>query len=331
MILFLFQTAFMKIALRHLLLIVIFFGTACRPSQKKETVPVIGFMDLLVDETLDQARQGFFDALKKNGFSEDSATLKVIYRNAQSDIPTLKQIADYFISEKVTLIATNPSLSTINAAQQTREIPICMMVSPSPKNARLLDEEGNAPPNLFGVYEETWYIDTSVALIKKVLPGTRRIGTVYNQAEPQSRDALAALEKTAAALGMELVALPVNNSSESQLVLASLIKKGIDVFFAAPDNTIFASFPTIVKACNESRIPIFTSEAGLVKLGAVAAFGADLYLWGYQSGEQAAQFLKQGNLEGIKPEVVNMRRRVFNPGVAQNFSIAFDSTYQPLN
>ena len=40
----------------------------------------------------------------------------------------------------------------------------------------------------------TWYIDTSVALIKQVLPNAKSVGTVYNQAEPQSRDALAALQ-----------------------------------------------------------------------------------------------------------------------------------------
>lgn len=94
------------------------------------------------------------------------------------------------------------------------------------------------------------------------------------------------MKKTCGLLGLQLEALPVNNSSETQLVLRSLLNKNIDVFFAPPDNTIFASFPTIVQACNEKRIPIFTSEAGLVKLGAVAAFGADMYQWGFQPGSK---------------------------------------------
>jgi len=317
----------MKYLLTSLLLLSAF---SCKTSEKKSNVPTIGFMDAFKDETLEQANNGFFDALKQNGFNKDSGTLNVIYRNAQNDIPTLTQIGDYFISQKVNLIATNPSLSTITACQKTKTIPVCMMVSPSPKNAGLLDANGNPPPNLFGVYEETWYIDTSVALIKQVLPGTKTIGTVYNQAEPQSRDALAALQNDCDHLGFKLIVLPVNNSSETQLMMSSLLSKGIDVFFAPPDNTIFASFPTIVKACNEKHIPIFTSEAGLVKMGAVAAYGADIYQWGHQAGEQAAQFLKQGNMQGLHPEIVKVRKRVYNPEMAREFNISFDSTFRAI-
>src|SRR5689334_2814102 len=94
----------------------IFAFEGCQTASQKK-IPAIGFMDAFKDETLEQANNGFFDALKQNGFSEDSGTLKVIYRNAQNDIPTLTQIADYFISQKVDLIATNPSLSTITACQ----------------------------------------------------------------------------------------------------------------------------------------------------------------------------------------------------------------------
>jgi len=311
-------------------LILMVVMVSCKTETKKANIPVIGFMDAFKDETLEQANNGFFDALKQNGYNTDSGTLKVIYRNAQNDIPTLTQIADYFISQNVDLIATNPSLSTIAACQKTKTIPVCMMVSPSPKNAKLLDANGNPPANLFGVYEETWYIDTSVALIKHVLPNTKTIGTVYNQAEPQSRDALEALQSTCDHLGFTLIALPVNNSSETQLVMSSLLGKGIDVFFAPPDNTIFSSFPIIVKACNEKHVSIFTSEAGLVKLGAVAAYGADTYQWGYQAGEQAAQFLKQKSMNGLHPEIVKVRKRVYNPEVAKGFNIGFDSTFQIL-
>ena len=80
----------------------------------------------------------------------------------------------------------------------------------------------------------------------------------------------------------------------------SLLCKNIDAFFANPDNTVFASFETILKSCNQANVPIFTSEAGLVQRGAVAAFGADIYQWGYQAGEQAAQFLKTHKTDGLK-------------------------------
>ena len=303
---------------------------SCKSGEEKPSVPAIGFLDAFEDETIAQAKNGFYDALKQGGYREDSNTIKIIYRNAQGDIPTLTQAVDYFISEKVALIATNPTLSTITAVQKTKEIPVCMMVSPSPQLANLTDSAGNPPKNLIGVYETLAYIDTSVSLIRSVLPNAKRIGTVFNQAEPQSQAALNEVRRTCKALGLELIAQPVNNSSETQLVVTSLLDKGIDAFFAMPDNTIFASFETIVRACNEKSIPIFTSEAGLVRRGAVAAYGADMYQWGYQAGEQAVAVLKQGNISGVEPEIVKVRKRIYNADAAAKFNLAFDSKFEVL-
>src|ERR1700723_491112 len=109
----------------------------CNSSDKN--IPVIGFADAFEDNTIAQAKQGFFDALKKNGYSEENNTLKVIYRNAQGDIPKLTLSVKYFISEKVTLIAASPSLSTITAIQNTKDIPVFMMVSPTPQLMNVTD------------------------------------------------------------------------------------------------------------------------------------------------------------------------------------------------
>ena len=85
------------------------------------------------------------DALSKEGFDEKKGTLKIIYRNAQGNIPTLTQIIKYFISQQVTLIGTNPSLSTITAVQNTKNIPIFMMVSPTPTLMKVNDAQNNPP------------------------------------------------------------------------------------------------------------------------------------------------------------------------------------------
>lgn len=310
------------------LMLSIFLG--CNINAKKENIPIIGFLDAFEDATLAQAKQGFIMALKDHGFSEDRQTLKIIYRNAQGDIPTLVQSTDYFISEGVDLIAANPTISTITAVQKTKTIPVFMMVSPSPELSKLTDAHGKAPANLYGVYETLEYIDTSVALIKTILPMLKKLGAIYNQSEPQSLLALEHLHKKAEQLGIQVVASPANNSSETQLVVQSLLNDKIDAFFALPDNTVFASFEVLIKSCEDAKIPVFTSEAGLVKRGAIAAFGADMYQWGYQSGLQAAQFLKNKNAVGLKPELVKVRKRLFNPVTAKKFNIQFQNDFSPV-
>lgn len=316
-----------KAILSFFLTLLIFSSCTQQPSTSTQQ-PTIGFLDFVEDATLAQAKQGFFDALEKNGFSEKDSSLEIIYSNAQGDIPTLGQACDLLISKKVDLIAANTTLSTITASQKTKTlpagkagIPVFMMVAPRPDIAHLTDKNGNAPKNLFGVYETLDYIDTSIAIIKTLKPDAKIVGTIYNQSEPQSRDAFNKLESKCKELGLELISLPVNNSSESQLATQALLAKKPDVFFALPDNVIFASFETIVKSCNAAHVPIFTSEAGLVSRGAVASFGADFYLWGFQAGEQAAQFLKTKSLQNLKPEIVAVRKRVYNPDAAKAFHV----------
>src|SRR6201996_7607053 len=273
----------------------------------KHDVPVVGFVDAFEDATISQARVGFTDALKKNGFSEDQKNIKIEYRNAQGSIPTLTQIVNYFVSEPVDLLATCTTLSSVTAVQKTKTIPIFEMVSPTPERMKVLDANGNPPANLFGAVEDLQYIDTSFSIIPKLLKpkGDKLvIGMIYNQSEPQSADAMERIKSLATQLNITLVALPLNSSADAQLVTQSLLDKNIDAFFANPDNTVFASFETILKNCNQHNVPIFTSEAGLVQRGASAAFGADIYQWGYQAVEQAIQYLNNKNTAGLKPEMV---------------------------
>ena len=314
--------------------VAIFIITLASCQQKtKSTVPVVGFVDAFEDATIAQARVGFTDALKKNGFSEDQQTVKIEYRNAQGAIPTLTQIVNYFVSEPVDLLATCTTLASVTAVQKTKTIPIFEMVSPTPERMKVLDASGKAPANLYGAVEDLNYIDTSFSIIPKLLKpknGKLVIGMIYNQSEPQSADAMERIRSLAKSLNVTLIALPLNSSAEAQLVTQSLLSKNIDAFFANPDNTVFAAFETILKNCNNKNVPIFTSEAGLVQRGAVAAFGADIYLWGYQAGEQAAQYLKTNKTDGLKPEMVKIRKRVYNADAAKRYNITVPSNFEAV-
>jgi len=303
-------------------------------QNKKGEVPVVGFVDAFEDATIAQARDGFTDALAENGFSEKEKTVEIIYRNAQGDIPTLTQIVNYFISENINLMATSTTLSTITALQKSKDIPVFMMVAPTPNLMNVIDKQGKEPANLYGVAEDLAYIDTSFSFIPEFIKpkGNKLVvGMIYNQAEPQSVDALERIKSLAAKLNVEIVSLPLNNSGDAQLVTQSLLNKNIDAFFANPDNSVFASFETILKNCNQKNVPVFTSEAGLVKRGAVAAFGADIYKWGHQAGVQAAVFLKTGKTDQLKWEMVKTRVRIYNPEAAKKYNIAIPTGFERVN
>ena len=317
----------MKQLFRISAFILLFAFISCNSSKNNQS-KTIAFLDAFEDATVAQAKKGFFTALKDSGYIQDK-NLNVIYRNAQGDIPALTQSVDFFISKQVDLIATNTTVATISAVQKTNQIPVCMMVSPSPESAGLRNTKGQDPANLFGVYETLEYIDTAITLIHEIFPNAKRVGALINQSEPQSVDALERIRKDATALGLELVSLPANNSAETQLVIERLIDQKIDVFFALPDNTIFASFETIVSSCDKAMIPIITSEAGLVSRGALAGFGANMYYWGYASGQDAANFFHTGVLP--KPRKLIKRTRMVNPTQAKRYKFIAGKEFQPVS
>jgi putative ABC transport system substrate-binding protein len=299
----------------------------------KNTVPVIGFVDFMVDASLAPAHAGFVQALKDSGFMEDKGNVKIEYKNAQGSNPTLSLIINQFISQKVDLIATCPTDPSIAAAQKTRAIPIFVMVSPTVKLMNMQGPDGKGPPNLFGAVEDLNYIDTSFSNIPKLLKpksGKLVIGMSYDQSEPQSVDAKNRIQALADKLNITLVSMPLNSSADAQLVTQSLLKQNIDAFFANPDNTVFTAFETILKSCDQKKVPIFTSEAGLVQRGAVAAFGADIYQWGYQAGQQAAHYLKTHSTAGLQPEMVKIRKRVYNPNAAKRFNITIPPNFEAV-
>jgi putative ABC transport system substrate-binding protein len=321
----------MKLIRIFFLIVPIVLFASC--ASKKSNVPVVGFIDAFEDATISQAKTGFIAALKKNGFSEEQKTVVIKYNNAQGSIPTLTQMVNQFVSDKVDLLATSTTLATVAAIQKTKTIPIFQMVSPTPDRMKVTDAAGKAPINLYGTMEELNYIDTSFAIIPKLLKpkGPKlTIGMIYNQSEPQSADALQRIQGLAAKLNVKVIALPLNSSADAQLVTQALLNKGIDAFFANPDNTVFAAFETILKSCNEHNVPVFTSEAGLVQRGAVAAFGADIYQWGYQSGLQAAQYLKTHKTDGLKLEMVKIRKRVYNPVTAKKYNIIIPTGFEAV-
>ena len=299
----------------------------------KNNLPTVAFIDAFEDITIGKAKQGFFDALKKNGFSEEQKTINVIYRNAQGSDITLNQIIQYCKAQKPTLVATCPTTPTIAALQNIKDVPVFMMVAPRPDLMKLNNKDGSIPANLFGVGDDFSYIDTSFRMIPQMLAKKEKlkVGMIYNQSEPQSVDALGHIKALATVLNVEVIALPVNTSADAQLVTQSLLSQHIDAFFANPDNVVFASFETIIKSCNNAKVPVFTSESGLVARGAVAAYGADIYQWGYQAGEQASKLLKTKSSNGLHWEMVKLRKKVYSAKASQQFGITVGDGFDKMD
>jgi len=204
-----------------------------------------------------------------------------------------------------------------------------MMVSPRPDIVGLTRVGGHFRSNLLGAYETLDYLKEGPAIIRQVVPQARTVGLVYNPAEPQSVLALEVVRKACAEQGLSVEVVPVSSSADAVMAAQALVSRGVQAFFAMPDNTVFASFEALKKVCDQARLPVFASESGLVARGALAAYGADFYAWGRQVGAQAARILEEGDPSGVQLEVVAIRKRVFNPQSAALLGIRMPAGFEP--
>jgi len=310
----------------------ILFLSCSGPAKKTDNpkVPIVAFLEAFEDPTITRARQGFFDALKSHGYSAKNGTLKVIYKNAEGNPGTMNLAVSYILSRHPDLVATSTTVSTLAVCQRTRSVPVFMMVSPNPKDDGLTGIGIEPHTNLYGVYEDVDYIDTAIRIIPAVIPHARKIAAIYSQSESQSALGFQRLQETCAELKLTLDALPVNSSAETRLVVQKLMSGHPDAFFALPDNSVFASFETIRAVCLAAHVPVFTSEEGLVDRGALAAFGADIYGWGYQTGLEASAYLTKGPAAHLTPVRVQLRKSVYNRAMAAQLGIKFPPLFKAL-
>ena len=86
-------------------------------------------------------------------------------------------------------------------------------------------------------------------------------------------------------MALEIVAVPVADSSEVLLAAQVLVNKGIDAIYQISDNTINASFEALGQVAEENRIPLFSGFLLSTRAGACAAIGWDFFDMGYKAGE----------------------------------------------
>lgn len=266
-------------------LIISLISCFCFPFCRKpsKSIYTIGYLQLLESSTSREVRRGFIQALEDGGL-KDGGNIQLKIRNAIGDISQVQQIAQDFVKEKVDIIVAVSTASLQAALIATQKIPIIFSSVASPYLTRAGISPAEHLGNVTGV-ASTGPIKPTLAFIKDVLPRVKRVGTLWTPSELNSEYYLELAREAASELGIEIVAVPVANSSEVLLAAQVLANKKIDAIYQISDNTINASFEALSKVAEENSIPLFGGFLLSTHLGACAAVGWDFYEMGYMTGQ----------------------------------------------
>jgi ABC-type uncharacterized transport system substrate-binding protein len=147
-------------------------------------------------------------------------------------------------------------------------------------------------PNITGVYG--WVpMNRTLEIVTTLLPGKRKFGCIWDQAQANSVFNAENLQKEIAKNpDLTFVGANISGSSEEAQAAASLVQKDIDAFMLTPDNTVYSALEAVVKAARARHIPIFVSDVERLGDGAVAAYGYDYSISGIQTAHLVDRILK---------------------------------------
>jgi putative ABC transport system permease protein len=267
------------------------WGHQWTKSAKKIRIGVVQLSDAGL---LNITRDSFLKEMRHRGYDEGKAEFLV--ENAHGDMATVNSIIDKFLARNVDVVVPISTGCTQAAINKVKDRPVIFATVANPFLVGAGKSDNDHLPNVTGVYGAA-PMDTLLGLVTALLPGTIKIGSIW---DPSQQNAVYNVEnlrhEVARNSKITFVGATVAGSSDVYQSAASLAAKGINAFVLPPDNVVFSAFESVVKAAEARHIPIFISDVERLKDGAMAACGYDYA----SSGAQAAAIVDR-IIKGEKP------------------------------
>ena len=288
-----------------------------------ENLYTIGIFQFNDAPHLNDVRKGVVRALWDNGL-QDGVNIRLEIRNGNGSTPEVQMIAQEFVEMKVDMIIALSTPCLQAALIATHEIPIIFSSVANPYLAGAGKSADDHMNSVTGV-ESRGPIRQSLEFIKEILPGARRIGTLWTPSEINSEFYLELTREEARRLGLEVVDVPIANKSQVLHSAQLLINKKIDAIYHISDNTINESFQDVGNVAEENSIPLFGGFLLSTRLGACAALGWDFFEMGYKAGEIAIQVKNGEKPADIPIHSMSKVRIHLNPHAAEKQGIHFSN------
>lgn len=272
-------------------------------TKSEEKVFKIGIGQIVDHPALNDAKQGFKDALNKAGVK---AEFEETVANGEMATQTLQM--QQFLKSKKDLVYAITTPTSQAAKSQITDIPVVIAAVTDPKGAGLV-----GIPNITGTSGAA-PTKENLEMMRKVFPDAKKIGIIYNSSEQNSVSEVKTLNELAKNYGFEVVEKAVTNGTEL-VSAANILVKDIDLYYAIQDNTVSSYFPTLLEITDKHKIPVFATNNVYTNRGGLISQGATDYEIGYRAGEIAVEILKNGKkpseipIETIKNLKIEINRK----------------------
>jgi len=242
----------------------------------------VGICQLMVHDSLDQATQGFIDALT----AEIEAAGKSVTIDTQvaGEANLCTTVINTFTAKKVDLIMANATPALLAAANATTSIPVL--------GTSVTDYEstfaGTIPANVSGTSDAVPFAEQAQMMIDTLgLVEGDVVGVLYCTNESNSLIQYEAVKELFEAKGIVVEAYTFSETTELQAVTTNMASS-VKAVYIPSDNTVAANDTIVGTICTEKNIPVYTSYGGAI---CYASLSISYYDLGVETGKMAAQIL----------------------------------------
>ncbi|HVP76599.1 MAG TPA: ABC transporter substrate-binding protein [Thermodesulfobacteriota bacterium] len=259
----------------------------------KKILPKIGVSQTASYPDFDADAKGFEKALAEAGFKEGT---HITYdrQNARGDVNRTQTIAERFMNSDVALIHSIGTPSSRAVMKIIKDVPIVFSSVTEPVYAGLIPRKRplgtKTGTNVTGV-SDRWPVPLQLEMYAQFIPKAKKWGTIYNAGDPRTLIYIKEMRQAAKKLNMELIEVNISQDTETLPAAQFLVGK-VQTIYITYDHIALSSFESIVKVCNQMKIPLFGGDLKCVTLGAIAAYGWDYFQIGHSAGKKAVRILK---------------------------------------
>lgn len=281
------NTKLMKITTLALALFILIPMAGCAPKPETFTVGIVS-----PAESMEAVIQGFKDGMADKGYVEGENITYLYNGPLGADAATLEAEVKSFVEAEVDLIyalATPGALAAKNATAGT-DIPVVFAPISDPIGIGLVTSMTAPGGNMTGVRSGT-FVGKELEWLHRIVPEMDKIFAPYNPNDSAAIYGLDQLLETAETFGIEVVAPEVATPEEVPVALANM-PEDIDALFMLTDSMILSRISDFVAVGLEKKLPVTSINIGMVKAGALIAYGPEFNSVGWQCSRLADQILR---------------------------------------
>jgi len=231
-------------------------AVALRPLSARAQQPKVPTIGVLVTGVRGSEKfwSMFRQAMRELGYVEGQ-TVRYEFRSDGGQASRRPELAAELVGLKVDLIVAWFTPAATAAKQATREIPI-VMTTGDPVGTGLVDSLARPGGNITGISGLAPELaGKNVELIREMLPSSRRVVALINARDSSSKPILDQILSGAAATGLTVAPIEINNPDELEAAFAAMEKDPPDAAAIAQP-----SLPTtrIAELALKYRIPAFS-------------------------------------------------------------------------